>query len=233
MNLGQMRTRVYNTLPQATSSTILPSTINGELNNGMNKVAEITECFRGTAICSTQTGIGQYSLSALIPGYINIWKPGVWFFDTNGKSRKLWPKTKKWLDNFLINWRDSAAVAVPTWVVIDGDALIFQPATSGVNQFSVDCNKYGSPMTQDTNFPWNNSIAELTALRAMDDAIIAYAIWRLAPAVFDDEGRNNYEKEFEIQCKTGMSILRRRWDMTSDYDYYLRPDIQSGFLPRY
>lgn len=233
MLLGAMRTRVYNALPQATSATVSPTVINTELNNGMNKVAEVTECYRGTSYCSTIANQGQYSLSAIVPGYLSIWKPGMWFIDSNGEFQKVWPKTKRWLDNFLVNWRNGAPVEVPTWYVIDGDSLIFQPAPSGVNQFTIDSALYGSPMTQDTNYPWNNSTSEITSLRSMDDAIIAYAIWKLAPAVFDNEGRNYYELQFEKQCQIGMKIVRRRWDMTSDYDYYPRLDMQSGFLPRY
>jgi hypothetical protein len=199
----------------------------------MNKVVEDTQCYRGTFICNTQANIGQYSLSALCPGYINIWKSGVWFFDSNGKSKFLWPKTKRWLDNFLMNWRDASPVAVPTWVAIDGDNLIFQPAPSGVNQFTVDAVKYGIPMTSDTNFPWTNSIVEISELRCMDDAIIAYATWKFAATVFDNEGRNYYEMQYEKRTQEGMRKLRRRWDLTSSIDYYLRIDMQSGFLPRY
>lgn len=234
MNKGAMRIRVYNALPQATSATIPASVIDTELNNGMNKVGEDTECYRGTFNCNTQAGIGQYSLSAICPGYINIWKPGIWFFNSSGESQILYPKTKKWLDNFLINWRDSSPVEIPTWVVIDGDTLIFEPAPSGVNQFTVDAVKYGTPMTNDANYPWNNSSSqELTSLRPMDDAIIAYAIWKLAPAVFDNEGRNYYEGQYEKRVQEGMKKLRRRWDMTSSFDYYIRLDMQTGFLPRY
>lgn len=227
-----MRTRVYNTIPQATAQTITPSAVNTELNNGMNKVAEDTECYRGTFTCTTQANQAQYSLSAICSGYINIWKPGVWFFNASGKSIFLYPKTKRWLDNFIQNWRDGSSVAVPTWVVIDGDALIFNPAPSLASVFTVDAVKYGSAMTSDANFPWTNSATEITSLRCLDDAIIAYAIMKLAPAVFDNEGRNYYESVFEKAVQNGMKKLRRRWDMTSSYDYYIRPDMESGFLPR-
>jgi hypothetical protein len=233
MQLGAMRQRVYNFIPQTTAATITPTSINVELNNGMNKVAELTECYRGTAYCSTIAGQQKYSLSSLVPNYLSIWKSGMWFIDSSGEFQKVWPKTKRWLDNFLINWRNSASVEVPTWYVIDGDSLIFQPAPSGVNQFTIDSSIYGQPMTSDTNYPWTNSTTEITSLRPMDDAIVAYAVWKLAPAVFDNEGRNYYEGQFKNECNFGIKILRRRWDMTSDYDYYPRLDIKTGFLPRF
>lgn len=233
MNLGELRARVRNNLPQATSVTILDSSINAEINRGVDQVNLTAECYRTDYPCNTVAGIGSYSLSTICPGYLNIWKSGIWFFDSDGKSRRIWPKTKRWLDNMLINWRDASPVAVPTWVAIELDTLIFQPAPSGINKFTVDAVQIASPMTNDGNYPWWNKSTELTELRCMDEAIAAFATWKFAPAVFDNEGRNYYEQQFKARTQEGLARVRRRWDMTSDYDYYIRPDIQSGFLPRY
>ena len=236
MTLQQLINRVTRTLPQATGSTIAQQSIIDELNHGVDEINLLAKCLIKTVKVSLPASSSwtEFSLSQLFSGYLGIDKTGVWFFDANGKSYYLYAKTKRWLDINIRNWRDTTGGNIPTWVYIRNDALGFYPYVnvSGCS-ISADCIVKAPPMTNTANYPWSNSTSEITTLRPFDNAICAYAIWKLAPAVFDKEGRNQGEQEFTSEIKKAMSQINNRQDMTSDVDYYIRTDGMGGsFLPR-
>lgn len=235
MNLGDMILRVQRTMPQATGETIDTTKITFELNHGCDEINLLAKCFKGVLSYNLPavTIPTEFSLYTIFPGYLGLDKVGVWFFDTNGKSHYLYPKTKRWLDQYIRNWRDNSGGSVPTWYYIRNDALGFYPfVNTNGNSITIDALIKSTPMTNNSNYPWLNQATELTTLRCFDNAIIAYATWRLAPAIFDKEGRNYYEEQFNKEVKKSIMQVHDRPDMTSDYDYYMRADISTGFLPR-
>ena len=237
MTLQDMLNRITRTLPQAASGTIQTPSIISELNHGIDEINLIARCWKKTLSFSlpASTAWTEFSLSQAFPNYLGIDKTGLWFFDQQGSSHYIYAKTKRWLDIYIRNWRDNQGVSVPTWSYIRGDLFAFYPYVnvSGC-VVSADCLVSATPMTNPSNYPWTNGATQVTALRMFDNAICSYAIWKLAPAVFDKEGRNTYEQEFMADVKVATAQFNNREDMTSDIDYYLRPDIVGGggFLPR-
>lgn len=239
MKLSDLRARVRLQIPSATAEAIADTTINGILNNAVDRVNLISQAYETFAKVANVPGQQLFSLSAICPGFLSISKSGVWWFTTAGTSVRMWPKTRRWLDNFIVNWRDQGTVTGnPTWYWHEGDELGFQPAST---QLSTNVNKdfrvhyllKSTAMGSDNAYPWNGSTTqELTALMCFDDALIAYALWRLCPALMDKEGRNYYETQYKNEIKLAIAQANRKWDLTSDYDYYIRPDITSGFLPQ-
>lgn len=238
MMLQEMILRVRQQIPSSGSTGDMQDvTIQNVLNQGVVKVNLATRAYK-TEVRVTNTPNQQtYSLSSICPGYLTMEKSGVWWFDASGSSQRMWPKTRRWLDNFIVNWRDQAPVTVPTWYWHDGDELGFYPAStqqsSNVKKdFLVQYLLRPAPMSGGNNYPWNNGTSELTALACFDDAIIAYAVSKLCPAVFDKEGRNYYDEQFKNEIKIGLAQVKRQPDLVTDYDYYIRLDVNSGFLPR-
>lgn len=237
MMLSEMIIRVRQQIPASGSTGDMQDvTIQNVLNQGVVKVNLSARCYKAEVKVSNVPGQQTYSLSAICPGFLSMEKSGVWWFDANGFSQLMWPKTKRWLDNFLVNWRDQDPTTVPTWYWHDGDELGFQPAStqqsSNANKdFRIQYLLRPTPMGGNNNYPWTNGTTELTALACFDDAIIAYAVSKLAPAVMDKEGRNYYDEQFKSELKIGMAQVKRQLDMTTNFDYYIRPDISSGFLP--
>lgn len=238
-----MITRVRQQLPNSGSSGDMPDlTIQNALNQGVVKVNLITQCYQTyvkvaniPAVAGTPS---QFSLSSICPGYLTMMDSGVWWFQTNGSSQIMYPVTRRWLDLYVPNWRDQSPVSGnPTWYWHEGDQLGFYP---GSTQQSTNANLdfwvyyllFPTPMGALNNFPWTNETTEFTALNCMDDAIIAYAVSKLAPAVMDKEGRNYYDQQFKAECQTGAAQVRRKPDMTSTYGYYIQPNIPQGFLPQ-
>lgn len=237
-----MTLRVRQQIPQSGGvGDMQDLTIQNALNQGVVKVNLITQCYQTVvkvpnvpAVAGTPS---QFSLSSICPGFLGMCDSGVWWFQTNGTSQIMYPVTRRWLDLYVPNWRDQSPVAAnPTWYWHEADQLGFYP---GSTQQSSNPNKdfwvyyllFPTPMGGPNNFPWTNGLVELTSLNCMDDAIIAYAVSKLAPAVMDKEGRNYYDLQFKQECQTGSAQVKRSPDMTSTYGYYIHPDIPQGFLP--
>lgn len=242
MNLGDMTTRVRQQLPQAggTSDT-LDITIQNALNQGVVKVNMITQCYQTVVkVANTPATAGvpqQYSLSVICPGYLSMVDSGVWWFQTDGSSQIMYPVTRRWLDLNVPNWRDQSPVSGnPTWYWHEGDQLGFYPgstqqSTESQLDFWIYYLLFPTAMGGPNNFPWTNGLTEFSALRCMDDAIIAYAVSKLAPTLMDKEGRNYYDLQFKQECQAGAAQFRRKPDMTSTYDYRINIGPMGGFLP--
>ncbi len=242
MTLGEMTTRVRQQIPASGGSGDMSDlTIQNALNQGVVKVNLITQCYQTVVkVANTPAVAGtpsQYSLSSICPGFLGMADSGVWWFQTNGSSQVMYPVTRRWLDLYVPNWRDQSPVADnPTWYWHEQDQLGFYP---GSTQQSSNANLdfwiyyllFPTPMGGPNSYPWTNGATEFTALTCMDDAIIAYAVSKLAPAVMDDNGRNYYDQQFKQECQTGAMQARRKPDLTSTYDYYIHTNAPGGFLP--
>jgi hypothetical protein len=234
MTAQDMINRVLRNLPQATSTTISQQSILNELNHGVDQANLVARGYWGTLSYNLPAlnSWMEFSLSSCFPRYLGVKKTGLWFFDANGNSKYIYAKTKRWLDNHILNWRNNQGSSVPTWSYIEGDTWFFYPFVnvSGCKA-TIDCLLTAVPMTNNTNYPWNNSTTELTAFRPFDDAICAYAIWKIAPAVFDKEGRNVAKQDFDDAMKLAISQYKNKENLVSDIDYRMELDFQSGFLP--
>lgn len=238
-----MTVRVRQQIPSLGGTGDVPdSTIQAALNQGVVKVNLITQCYQSVIkVVNTPAVAGtpqQYSLSQICPGYLGMRKSGVWWFQTDGSSQIMYPVTRRWLDLYVPNWRDQSPVSSnPTWYWHEGDQLGFYPgstqqSSNAAKDFWVYFLLFPTPMDNPNNYPWTNQATEFTALNCMDDAIIAYAVSKLAPAVMDKEGRNYYDLQFKQECQYGAAQVRRNPDMTSSYQYYIDIGPVGGtFLP--
>lgn len=236
MQLQDFQNRVTRALPQITSTTVSPASIIFEINQGIRMVNLIARCWFGTLSYNlpAASSPAEMSLSLCFPSYVGVKKTGLWFFDSNGNSHYVYAKTKRWLDNHILNWRDNQGSSIPTWSYINGDKWFFYPYVNVSGCVAtIDCLMAPTPMTQGTSYPWSNGSTEYTALSMFDDAICSYAIWKLAPAVFDKEGRNASQQQFLADMKVAQAQFKNQESLTSDLDY--RADLavgNGGFLPR-
>ncbi len=243
MTLGEMITRVRQQIPQSGGvGDMADLTIQNALNQGVVKVNLITQCYQTVVQVANVPAVAgipqQYSLSQICPGYLSMMDSGVWWFQTDGSSQIMYPVTRRWLDLYVPNWRDQSPVSAnPTWYWHDGDQLGFYPAstqqsTAPQKDFWIYYLLNPTPMGGPNNYPWTNGITEFTSLTCMDDAIIAYAVSKLAPAVMDKEGRNYYDQQFKAECQSGSAQVKRQGDMTSSYQYYINiGPMGQGYLP--
>lgn len=223
MTLGQMISRIRRQLPAATVESVSDSDITNELNHGVDECNLIAQVFWNTTTINLAAEQQTYSLSVYVPGYLGLMKSGVWYFNSSGTSKYLFAKTLRWFDLYQRNWRDLTS-GEPTWYWIEKDELGLYPKPSESNTLKVYHLKQATAMTANDNYPWNNTTSELTSLRAFDNAIIAYAKWKLSPAVGKDDKEDFNLKEFQYEVTKASQQVKRRRDLMSDYDYYMRVD---------
>lgn len=245
MTLSQLITRARQKLTQAGNTTDMgDQTLTDVLNHGVDEVNLIVQCYKTTInvenVPAEDLTPQIYSLSSICPGFLSMAKSGVVWFNTSGQSMAPvpFPITRRWLDNNIPNWRNADVVAAnPAWYWHEGDDLGFYPGSTQqsthVNKdFAVHILVKSTPMTNGSNYPWTNGTSELTALRAADNAIVAYAVRELAPATKDMEARNYFDKVFKEECQKAAMQIKRQVDLTSAPTFYIRPDVSTGFLPR-
>ena len=237
---GDARAFVYSQLPQATQSTITSTFINSMLREACDRINERARFFwktlsynlPGNAPASSQFPV-EFSLSTIFPGYLGMKKVGFWFFDQYGYSHWMIPKTKKWLDIYIRNWRDNQGTTVPIWGYVEDDTFGLYPYVNVPGTYvTMDCLIKAPLPSNDNNYYWSNSTSEITTFSPFDSAIKAYGVWKCAPAVFDKEGRNANQQYFEQEVKNGIVAVKNNPMLTSDYDYYMNVGINRGFLPR-
>lgn len=224
MKLSQLIARVKRQIPQATSASFPDSIITAELNHACDECNLFAQVYKGYTDFTATIGQSIYSISEKVPNYLTLEKSGVWLYTTAGKSKWLFPKSRRWFDIYIRNWRDQAN-SEPAWYWVQGDELGLWPPPLSANTIRVHHLMKATPMSANDNYPWWDKTTEMSSLRAMDNAIVAYAVWKLMPGAMDKEGRNYYEEDFFKTLQRGAAQIKRRPDIATDWDFYIRPDI--------
>jgi hypothetical protein len=224
MNLGQMISRVRRMNPGATVESISDQVITDELNHGCDEINLLTQTYFSYTEFNSVANQQMYSLPIYVPTYLGIRKEGVWWYTSAGKSWYLFPKTLKWLDLHIRNWRDAAAGNNPTWYWIEGDELGFYPKPSGVNKIRMYHLKEATKMDNSNNYPWTNTVLELGSMRPYDNALVAYARWAISPASATPSKEDPLYQRFLAEVNKARTQANRRPDFTSDFDYFERID---------
>ena len=227
MKCGDMIKRVRRQLPTATVESISDEEIRFELNAGVNECNRLAKVYSGYSEFNAVPEKELYSLSESVPNYLGIIRSGIWFYDANGKSKYLFRKTRFWLDLNIRNWRDAVS-GDPNWYWLEGDELGFYNKTKSVTKIRVYHLVKAKDMGDNDSYPWSGTATEMISLQGMDDAIIAYARWKLSPAVGAVQPGVGYENplylEFIREVKKGKVQCKRRPDMVGDIDNYPRID---------
>jgi len=223
MNLGMMTNRVRRQLPSATVESVSDQSIWDELNLGVDECNRYTQVYKGYTEFSSVANQQIYALSTYVPKYLGITKGGCWYL-VGTSLKELFPKTIRWMDLNIRNWRDLSA-AEPQWYWAEGDDLGLYPKPSTASTLRIYHLKKSIPMDNANNYPWENTTTEITALQAMDNAIIAHAKWKLSTAVGKEQ--DTFYAEFIREIQKAQTQIRRRPDIASHWDNFIRIDGQT------
>jgi len=225
MTLGEMIERVRRQLPSATVESVSDAIITSELNVAVNKTNIITRVYKGYKDFTLTVNKQTYSLLTDVDSnYIGREKRGVVYYNASSESSLLIPKTAKWLDLSIPNWRDASA-SEPQYYYIDADDLVLYPKPSVANTLRVHFVKKATAMDDNDNYPWFNLPTGSGVLESLDDAIVAYAVWKLSPAVGKEAQKPSLEDEFLRYCQMGKTQINKAPDLTSDDDYEIKINI--------
>lgn len=210
-----MINRIRRQLPSATVESVSNDDIMTELNIGADECNRYAQIYKGYTEFTSEIGKQVYALSQYVPNYLGIEKSGVWFL-VGTSLKELFPKTKRWLDLNIRNWKDLGS-GEPQWYYVDGNDLLLYPKPSTASTVRIYHLLKATPMDNLNNYPWLNTTTEVTALQPMDKAIIAHARWQLSPAVGKLEDDPNYSR-FLLAVKDAQTQIRRRPDISSNWD---------------
>lgn len=227
MNCGQLITRVRRQLPAATAESVTEDDIRLELNIAVDKCNVMTSIYRTYTDITLTANKQVYSLSQDIPSFLGIEKSGVWYYNTSSSWKYLFPKSRRWLDLYIRNWRDLAG-GEPNWYWIYVDELGFYPKPSAAQVARVHHLKKSTPMDNNNNYPWFNLSTGSGVFEAFDDALVAYAVWALSSAVGKEANKSPEWANFIYQLRLAERLVKKSPDLMSDYDYYTRIDGQKS-----
>lgn len=222
MNLGLMTQRVRRQLPTATVESVPDSVIWAELNQGVDECNRIAQIYKGYTEFTSVAGKQIYPLSTYVPRYLGMSKDGVWYL-VGTSFKELFPKTIRWLDLWIRNWRDLGS-AEAQWYWVQGNDLGLYPKPSSATTVRIYHLLKSIPMDNADNYPWENTANEIGALQAFDDAIIAYARWKLCIPASKEAMDKDLYAEFMREIVKAKTQVNRRPDMTSHWDNFIRID---------
>lgn len=226
MTLGQMIQRIRRQMPSLTEESAPDQVLTDELNHACDEINLLAQSYHDYTEFSTVAEQQIYHISTYVPRYLGMKKNGVWWYTSAGASWYLFPKSLKWLDLNIRNWRDSASATNPTWYWIEDDDLGLFPKPSGVNTVRIYHLMKAVPMDNLSNYPWYNTTTENMALRPFDNALVAYARWALSPAAAQPSSEDPLYNRFLAEVNKARTQANRRPDFTSDFDYFERIDVQ-------
>lgn len=119
----------------------------------------------------------KYNLTSISPLFLDIDESiggGVAYYNTSGNYKRIYPKTKAWLDNNSSQWR-TATTGVPRYYYRYGNSIIVYPTPSSVvSYFTIDCILLSNPFNNLNIMPFN----QLPYLAPFHQSLVLYLQWR-------------------------------------------------------
>jgi hypothetical protein len=221
MKLSEALFRIKTQIPNIKESGITDTELGTLLRQGCDKVNLLAKVYKTYTDFNIVADQSIYSLSVIAPTYLGIDKKVVYFKDSSSQWQDVIPKTKKWIEKSYPNYLNAASQNIPTWYWVEEDELGFYapPSTSTSNGGRIYHLKKAGILANNDHYFWSGNSTEISALNALDDAVIAYVRWKLSPsigAVSDADLRYN---EFLNEVKLGASQIKRRPDLSIDDSY--------------
>lgn len=220
MTLNNFRTlsRLY--VRGAKIGTIKNPELDLILNKGADDIAQYTACLKTNKKFTVTAEQNEYNLSSVIGDFLVPDKPGLWWNAGTASSPdwlKLDPKTLAAIDKDRPDWRDEESDD-PLEYSIESDILTLVPIpnTTLVDGLWLYYGKAPTYMTSGTYYPFTGTTTEYTHLRVFDDAILAYAKWKMQEALNKD-GRDDFkllETAYKRVREEAYSLFKRRPDIS-------------------
>lgn len=217
MTLNQLIQRLRIQVPDAKKSVVSDADVTTLLNEACDKVNLIAKIYKGSVLFNMTINVQKYDLSDVASRFVTPDKSPARFLTSDSTYRRMYPKTRAWMDKKVENWLDASA-GDPQYYWFDGDEFWCHPKPSATrtNGFKLYGLLSAVPMDSGDNYPWTNTTKEIKAFRPMDIALVAYARWQISPALGKDAlGKLDYAGFLE-EVNRGMRQVKRRPDIMSD-----------------
>ena len=212
MKLSDFLQRIKLAVPNFNDTGVDDTYLTELLNQAVDQVNLLTKVYRGYTDFNIEADKRVYELSSYVPNFLGTDKRGLFFLDSDGNWCELYPKTEIYPD-----YLNASSVAIPEWYWIEGDNLGFYPPpstsqSSGARLYHL---KKATPMSGNDDYPWGGS-SHITIFDALDDAILAYVIWRITPAFGAVTDVDLRYRDYILAAKRGARQVNRRRDMHNE-----------------
>lgn len=224
MTRSELRDWVRMMVPSAASNRVDDSLMNTMLNKAVRDVNTVGRILISDATFAAVTGQGEYVLPDLIPDFVMIGDSGIYF--NNGTDavinwRELWGVNRQYLNEWYDNWLN-IETGQPLYAVIENEkAIIYAPPSQDL-AFGFRCPDYVAKpvdMTDDDHYPFVGDTDEAPLFEPLDDAIIDYCRWALAPAVGKDQQGIITRKEYQETVRKQTRLVKARPDYKNSYRF--------------
>lgn len=158
---------------------------------------------------------GEIILSTAIGDYLRPDKPGL-FWNDGSNWRRLYPRTRKYLDRRYPYWRDDSS-GDPLRYFIENNILTLHPApdTTLSEGLWLHYIQKATPMTNDEHYPFSGSAVEYAHLSIFDDAILEYAEWKITSKILNKKAQALVlKKDYKEEREEKMRLLGQRPDIS-------------------
>ena len=201
MKLSEFKTRISIAIPNIGQLGISDISMTSLINQACNAVNLMVKAYTDDTEFSVVANQKEYDLSVVAPSFVGRDKRGC-FFKVDGVWKKIEPRSEAYLSQYNQNYLNSLSVPVPQYYYIKGNTFGLEPAadTAQVNGIKLFHVKRAVDMTNEDHYPYSGSTTEITALLPLDEAIIAWCKWRIAPAYGTVTDVDLKEREFMTAC---------------------------------
>ena len=218
MTLAEFIQRIKLQVPNLGQTGVTDAYLTTLLNTGINSVNALCKVYSGYTDFNIEAEKRIYELSLIVPRFLGRDKRGLFFKNSDDKWDDVIPKTEAWLSKKYPNYLNATSSAIPQYYYIQGNELGFYPppSTSKTLGGRLYHLKKAHPMTASDHYPFSGTTTEITAFNPLDDAIIAYCRWKLAPAYGSVTDVDLREREFVNECRKAAAQVKRSPDLSMD-----------------
>lgn len=217
MKLSELLERCKLEIPNMNQNGMKDSQITRLLNQACDQVNLLTKVYAGYTDFAVTAEKQIYNLSESVPLYLGRDKRGLYFKDANNKWHPVTPKTEAWFRRVHSDYLNGTSAAIPQYCWIDGDELGFYQNPSVTSTARLYHLKKSTDMSSNDHYPFTGTTSQITAFIPLDDALIAYARWKISPSFGPVTDQDLRQRDFVNECRKGAKQIKRKPDLTHDY----------------
>ncbi|MEA2036129.1 MAG: hypothetical protein U9O94_01370 [Nanoarchaeota archaeon] len=221
MKLSELIIRVKLEVPNMNQTGLNDTEIAALLNQACDQVNLLTKVYKTYTDFNIVAEKRSYLMSEDVPTFLGTDKRGLFFKDSNNDWQDITPKTLGWISERYPDFLNASSAALPRWYWFDGDLLEFHepPSTTKSSGARLYHLKKSGSMSGDDDYPFTGTSSQITAFLPLDDALIAYCKWKIAPAFGVVQDIDLRQRDFINECKKAAMQIKRRRDLTNDSSY--------------
>ena len=221
MKLSEFRIRCKIKIPSLKTTGITDEELDVIINDGVRQVNLLAKVYRGYTDFSIVADQSLYVLSTIAPTFQQMVTAGLWAKESSSSDLvRVIPRTVEWLNKRLPSWRSAASGSIAQYYYHVGNDLMIYPAmdTAVANGGRLHHLILPTNMGSGDHYPFTGSTVEITGFRPLDNAIIEYVRWQLAPSLDKETGEDRSYPLFLQMVNLGKLQIKAKPDAVNYYD---------------